>query len=138
MIKIKHLAISLFACFVACSDNSNNIIEVYFNSASLVTENFHIEIISQDKVLFDTLLNKTTVDKYRKSGRISVKANTNYKIIVNGIDSLVMNDMKYNKLFIGYQEESLYPEGSNRETKRAENELTFDKKYHRLILQLGE
>lgn len=138
MTKIKYIALLLFACFCSCSGGRSKIIDVYFNSASLVTKKFDIEIISQDKVLFDTLLNRTTVDKYRKIGSIRVKSNENYKIIVNGIDSLVRNDMKHSKLFIGYQEEFLYPEGSNRGTKQVEDELTFDKKHHRLILQLEE
>ncbi|WP_108160350.1 hypothetical protein [Sphingobacterium faecium] len=112
--------------------------EIYFNTASLVTEVFNISIESKTDVLLDTTLNQTTVVTYRKIADSEMKNNENYNIVVNGIDSLININKKYTKLFIGYQEECLFPERTDRARHPDEFFLTFDKKYHKLTLELKE
>lgn len=135
---MRYIIVFFIIIFVACSNRKEKNIEIYFNTASLVTEVFNISIESNNDVLMDTTLNQTTVVTYRKIADIKMKSSENYKIVVNGIDSLINIDEKYNKLFIGYQEEFLFPERTDRAPHPDESFLTFDKKYHKLILKLKE
>lgn len=133
---MKYITVFLMIIIGSCSNKEEKKIDIYFNSASLVTKEFNIKIESNNEVLFDTTLNQTTVVKYRKITDIEIKKNANCKIIVNGIDSLINIDEKYSKLFIGYQEEFLLPEKTDRPRNSDEFLVTFDKKYHKLILEL--
>lgn len=135
---MRYVIVFLVIIFVSCSNRKEKSIEIYFNTASLVTEVFNISIESNTDVLLHTTLNQTTVVTYRKIADINMKNGENYKIVVNGIDSLVNIDEKYNKLFIGYQEEFLFPEKTDKAPHPDESFLTFDKKYHKLILKLKE
>ena len=135
---MKYTVVLLFIIFVSCSHRKDKKIEIYFNTASLVTEVFNIRIESNTDLLLDTTLNQTTVVTYRKIDDIEMKNNENYKIVVNGIDSLINIDKKYSKLFIGYKEEFLFPERTDRARHPDEFFLKFDKKYHKLILELKE
>ncbi|WP_367331296.1 hypothetical protein [Sphingobacterium multivorum] len=123
---------------VSCFRSKEIKLDIYFNSASLITKSFNIKIEKNNKVLFDTTLNQTAVSTYRKIRDIKIKNNENYRIIVNGLDSLINISDKYHKLFIGYEEEFLFPERTDSPPTQDENMLTYDKKYHKLILKLKE
>lgn len=134
---MKYIAVFLIIIIVSCNKKEKKL-DIYFNSASLVTKDFKIRIESNNNVLFDTTLNQTTVPTYRKIANIDINNDEIYKIKVNGIDSLINIDAKYSKLFIGYQEEFHFPERNDRPRNKDESLLTFDKKYHKLILKLRE
>lgn len=135
---MKYILLLLLTINVSCFRRQEMKLDIYFNSASLITKSFNIKIEKNNKVLFDTTLNQTVVSTYRKIRDIEIKNNENYRVIVNGLDSLINISDKYHKLFIGYEEEFLFPERTDSPSAKDENMLTYDKKYHKLILKLKE
>lgn len=136
MIDVKVIVVILLIIVNSCSRNRVKVIDIYFNSSSLITKEFKLMIVSKEIVLFDTLLNRTNIVKYKKIGSFQVNPTENYEIIVNGIDSLVKIDEEYSKIFIGYQEEFLYPENTSTKVNQNKPDVTFDEKYHKLILRI--
>lgn len=70
---MKYITVFLMIIIGSCSNKEEKKIDIYFNSASLVTKEFNIKIESNNEVLFDTTLNQTTVVKYRKITDIEIK-----------------------------------------------------------------
>lgn len=133
---MKYLLFFLLIIIVSCSNRKKIKLDIYFNSASLVTKDFNIKIETNRDVVFDTILDRTEVATYRKIGNIEIKNKENFRITVNGLDSIINIDDKYHKLFIGYKEEFFFPEMIDRPSAPDEERLTYDKKYHKLVLKL--
>ncbi|WP_286863346.1 MULTISPECIES: hypothetical protein [Sphingobacterium] len=133
---MKYVLLFLLTAIVSCSDRQKMKLDIYFNSASLITKDFNIKIETNKEVVFDTTLYRTEVATYRKIGNIEIKNKENCRVIVNGLDSIINIDNKYHKLFIGYKEEFFFRERTDRPPTSDEEKLTYDKKYHKLVLKL--
>ncbi|MDH5826431.1 hypothetical protein [Sphingobacterium faecium] len=131
---MKYLLLTLLMC--SCQSEETKELDIYFNSAqTILTKKFDIKIAETNKRLFDTVIDQSTIDTYRKVGQIIIGTDKIYKISVNGIDTTIHIKMSFNKIFIGYKDYAIQPENLQNSISGSED-IDLNKNKHRMILSL--
>lgn len=125
----------VFILFLSsCWGGNSDEIDIYFNSAQAIfTKRFKIKITDATDNLFEGVVDQTTVDTYKKIGRIKIKPNISYRIVVNDIDTTIRIKKEFNKIFLGYKD-YLIPTENSTSTR---DSIRIGENTHKIILSFG-